>query len=368
MGEWEENIRRELTKGTIAQARAGAGGLEPWRVPKDPSIGGLVDVPRIVHEPKLEDFGLAKREVEQIKCDYLARRHEESEQSSLLSWISTLLAICIAVGVAVIFAIDVWKAGRPVGEIISGFAVVFLASGFCSKPICWFFANQAVLSPIGFIVTVILAALVVVLTVLAPLGAGRTTFQIVATAILFGLIAAFCSSVSVAIVAAKLETQVAAKLETQSDASSGDREMSPMERLQAYEESLGHFSYWKERNAREFWLNLTGLEFEHELARVLRLNGFEAEVTRGSGDEGIDIILRKSGETIGVQCKNHHRPVGQPALRDFLGALVHMNADMGIFVASSGVTTPAKSFAKGKNIELWDLDYVLTLLSGDEPN
>ena len=48
--------------------------------------------------------------------------------------------------------------------------------------------------------------------------------------------------------------------------------------------------YWDEA---QFWLGLSGLQFEQEVADVFRRNGFRAEVTPASGDGGVDIIMHK---------------------------------------------------------------------------
>ena len=55
---------------------------------------------------------------------------------------------------------------------------------------------------------------------------------------------------------------------------------------------------------------MEGHEFEHYCADLLRRAGFlEVEVTRGSGDYGVDILAELGGVTYAVQCKRYDGPV-----------------------------------------------------------
>ena len=56
------------------------------------------------------------------------------------------------------------------------------------------------------------------------------------------------------------------------------------------------------RRRSEFWLTLPGHAFERELATLLERGGYEVRRTPGSGDGGIDLVLRQSG-------RNHRRAV-----------------------------------------------------------
>ena len=64
-------------------------------------------------------------------------------------------------------------------------------------------------------------------------------------------------------------------------------------------------SYISKRRSRvrDFDL-LDGHEFEYYCADLLRKRGFkEVEVTKGSGDYGIDILAERDGVTYAIQCK-----------------------------------------------------------------
>ena len=58
----------------------------------------------------------------------------------------------------------------------------------------------------------------------------------------------------------------------------------------------------------EHWMSLSGREFERELSTLFGQAGYLVEHTPSSGDQGVDLILRKDGQITVVQCKSHRRP------------------------------------------------------------
>lgn len=97
--------------------------------------------------------------------------------------------------------------------------------------------------------------------------------------------------------------------------------------------------------------------FERFVAESFRRRGWTASLTKGSGDEGVDIILRKPGRRAVVQCKRWKGTVGQRQVRELLGSMVHASADEAFLVTTGSYSQQARSFAQGKNI---------TLLSGTD--
>lgn len=120
------------------------------------------------------------------------------------------------------------------------------------------------------------------------------------------------------------------------------------------------FEEQKKKQAR-YWLSMSGYQFEKEIAKLYTAYNYNAQVTKGSGDGGIDIFLEKDGRRYGVQCKNHHRAIGPAAIRDLYGAMSHEGLDEGIFIASSGYTKGAKEFAHNKSMRLLDINDVLRM-------
>src|SRR5262249_5392213 len=54
---------------------------------------------------------------------------------------------------------------------------------------------------------------------------------------------------------------------------------------------------------------MSGEQFEHYVAALLKHQGFETRVTRLSGDFGVDIVAQKGGLKYAVQTKRYSKPV-----------------------------------------------------------
>lgn len=107
-------------------------------------------------------------------------------------------------------------------------------------------------------------------------------------------------------------------------------------------------------------------EFELLVGEVFRRKGFAIQETGGGGaDGGIDLRLTKGSEKFLVQCKQWRAyKVSVNVVRELFGVMAAEGA-VGGFVVTSGVfTEDAKSFAKGRNIELVDGKKLKYLIDG----
>lgn len=102
---------------------------------------------------------------------------------------------------------------------------------------------------------------------------------------------------------------------------------------------------WSEQ---AWWWSLDGYQFEQEVAKLFILQGYRATVTKGSGDGGVDIILKKDGYKAIVQCKHHQSPLSPEPVRALWGLKDDYNADEVIMVASSGLTSASADFVQNK--------------------
>ena len=112
------------------------------------------------------------------------------------------------------------------------------------------------------------------------------------------------------------------------------------------------------RKLRDYWMNLSGIEFERELAALFQRRGYRVQSTPSSGDQGIDLVARKNGKTTIVQCKRHKSPVGPAIARELYGSLIASRADRAILACTGGFTRGVKEFVKDKPITLidaWDI-------------
>jgi restriction system protein len=92
---------------------------------------------------------------------------------------------------------------------------------------------------------------------------------------------------------------------------------------------------------------------------LLKKMGFMAEVTRASGDGGIDIEAILDRPIVGgrylIQCKrfSHNNLVSSPTIRDFYGAVMaDREAVKGVLITTSAFTAQSRKFAAGLPIEL----------------
>lgn len=126
-----------------------------------------------------------------------------------------------------------------------------------------------------------------------------------------------------------------------------------------YKRAETEYREWERRAQRGYWLILTPLQFEREVAALYERMGYAASLTPASGDRGIDIVLSRDGTTSVVQCKAQQRPVGPAVVRELIGSMACAGAAKGIVVSRSGFSTAARQLAGAAGIELVGLDELL---------
>lgn len=117
-----------------------------------------------------------------------------------------------------------------------------------------------------------------------------------------------------------------------------------------------------ERKTREnYWRSLTGIQFEKELAILFRTFGYEVITTSITGDEGVDLILKKDSIKAIVQCKAHNKPLGPAVVRELYGVMIHENANLAILATLNGVTVGGRSWMRDKPIRVIELNDILKM-------
>lgn len=110
----------------------------------------------------------------------------------------------------------------------------------------------------------------------------------------------------------------------------------------------------KNRRAREC-LRLTGPEFEAYFALVLADNGFrDVAVTKGSGDQGVDILATRNAKSYAIQCKNYDGAVGNFAVQEAFAGAEYYGCDVAAVVCPGTFTRAAKELAAETGVLLWD--------------
>jgi HJR/Mrr/RecB family endonuclease len=99
---------------------------------------------------------------------------------------------------------------------------------------------------------------------------------------------------------------------------------------------------------------MSGQEFEQFLAILFSKMGYETEGTKGSGDQGIDVIASKDGNKIGIQAKCYSGSVGNGAIQEAVAGRNYYHLDKAIVVTNAGFTNSAKELAEANSVVLWD--------------
>lgn len=108
---------------------------------------------------------------------------------------------------------------------------------------------------------------------------------------------------------------------------------------------------------------MEGHDFEYYCADLLRHRGFqEVEVTKGSGDYGIDILAEKDGVTYAIQCKCYSAPVGVKAVQEAYAGRDYYDRMVGAVLTNQYFTQPAVDAAKKLKILLWDRGYLESMI------
>ncbi len=119
------------------------------------------------------------------------------------------------------------------------------------------------------------------------------------------------------------------------------------------------------------YAELSGIEFERYVQRLLVRKGWSVETTPVTRDRGIDLIARRDDDVGGevvlyIQCKNHASPVGVDVARELNGALPkQLSGARGVLVCPSGFTASAIAFARERGLALWDRHQLFTLAQAE---
>lgn len=108
---------------------------------------------------------------------------------------------------------------------------------------------------------------------------------------------------------------------------------------------------------------MEGHQFEHWCADLIRKNGFiNVEVTRGSGDQGVDVLAEKDGIHYAIQCKCYTGNLGNTPIQEVHAGKAMYNCQIGVVMTNRYFTAGAKELAEKTGVLLWDRDKISALL------
>ncbi len=108
--------------------------------------------------------------------------------------------------------------------------------------------------------------------------------------------------------------------------------------------------------------DMDGFDFEYYCADLLVADGFiDVQVTRSSGDYGVDILAEKDGVTYAIQCKRYSGLVGVKAVQEAYAGRDYYDRMVGAVLTNQYFTKPAVQAARKLKILLWDRDYLQSM-------
>lgn len=108
---------------------------------------------------------------------------------------------------------------------------------------------------------------------------------------------------------------------------------------------------------------MDGHAFEYFCADLLRKNDFtDVSVTKGSGDQGVDILATKGGVKYAIQCKNYASSLGNTPVQEVSAGKIFYNCHVGVVLTNSTFTSSATSLANATGVLLWDRNVLSELM------
>jgi hypothetical protein len=101
-----------------------------------------------------------------------------------------------------------------------------------------------------------------------------------------------------------------------------------------------------------FHASMTPYEYEAYCANLFVSCGWDAKLTRMSGDQGADIICTALGRRLVAQCKLYSQPVGNSAVQEIIAAREYEYADSAVVISNAPFTAAARELASVANILL----------------
>ena len=111
----------------------------------------------------------------------------------------------------------------------------------------------------------------------------------------------------------------------------------------------------------EYDEEMTGLDYESFCASILIENGWNARVSKASGDQGADIIAEIDNTRLVIQCKKHSSPVGNKAVQEVYASRQFYEADYAVVVTNNDYTKSARQLADSNNVLLLHHDELSNL-------
>lgn len=106
--------------------------------------------------------------------------------------------------------------------------------------------------------------------------------------------------------------------------------------------------------------DMEGIEFEEYVAKLLKNEGYsKIEVTKGSGDFGVDVLCFLDDESYAIQVKRYEKHVSRTAVSDAISGKDFYECDRAMVITNSYFTKGAKEMAESLDCKLVDKDILI---------
>lgn len=108
---------------------------------------------------------------------------------------------------------------------------------------------------------------------------------------------------------------------------------------------------------------LDGPGFEKWCAQLFALLGFSSvELTKASGDQGVDIVAMKDDVRYAIQCKCYSSDIGNHSVQEVHAGKSMYACHVGVVVTNRYFTSGAKELAKVTGVLLWDRNKLKSII------
>ncbi len=107
---------------------------------------------------------------------------------------------------------------------------------------------------------------------------------------------------------------------------------------------------------------MKGDEFEDFIKEIYELLGYKVVKTKKSGDQGIDLIVKKLFKKTGIQLKRYSSSVGNSAVQEAVAGKKYYKLDRVCVLTNQTFTKSAIALAKANGVILIDRDGLKKLI------
>ena len=113
---------------------------------------------------------------------------------------------------------------------------------------------------------------------------------------------------------------------------------------------------------------MSGARFEKFIARLYGKLGYKSKRTSATGDQGIDVIVKKGFKKIGIQAKRYNGRVGNSAVQEAAAGKKYYKLDKVCVITNSGFTKSAIELARANGVQLIDREGLKELIKKARKN